>query len=78
MVPRNETSRLYVEPPGDEDEITWMEGFADEIEAQDAALAQRLRDALDGDDPWRASGRPCAGPSSGTAGSPTGPIACTT
>jgi hypothetical protein len=28
-----------------------MEGFADEIEAQDAALAQRLRDALDGEDP---------------------------
>ena len=51
VVSRNESSRLYVKPPGDEDEITWMEGFADEIEAQDAALAQRLRDALDGEDP---------------------------
>ena len=50
-VPRNETSRLYVEPPGDEDEVTWMEGFADEIEAADAAFAERIRQALDGDEP---------------------------
>jgi hypothetical protein len=51
VISRNETSRLYVEPPGDEDEITWMEGFADEVEGADAALAERLREALDGDDP---------------------------
>jgi hypothetical protein len=49
---RKETSsRLYVEPPDDEDEVTWMEGFADEIEGADAALAELLRTALDGDDP---------------------------
>lgn len=52
VAPRNaNSSRLYVTPPGDEDEMTWMEGFADEVEPQDAGLAQRLRDALDGDDP---------------------------
>ena len=50
-VPRNAGSRLYVEPPDDEDEITWMEGFADEVEPADAALAEQLRTALDGDVP---------------------------
>ena len=50
-VPRKETSRLYVEPPGGEDEMTWMEGFADEIESADTALAEHIRQALDGDAP---------------------------
>ena len=51
VVVRKESSRLYVEPPGDDDEVAWMEGFADEIEATDAGLAESIRQALDSDDP---------------------------
>ena len=54
VAPRNATSRLYVGPPGDDDEMAWMEGFVGEVEKTDAQLAERLLDALDGDDPHEA------------------------
>lgn len=48
---RNETTRLYVEPPGPDDELAWMQDFASEIAPEDPALATELDRTLDADDP---------------------------
>jgi hypothetical protein len=50
-VPKNEAARLYVEPPDDDDELAWMEDFAEELAGTEAAVAERLREAMDADDP---------------------------
>ena len=43
------TTRLTIEPPDEEDEIAWMEDFAEEAGRADPELAARLGEALDGD-----------------------------
>ncbi len=48
---RKETTRLAIVPPGPEDEIVWMEDFVEEAEKADAAVLDRLKDALVADDP---------------------------
>ncbi len=44
---RGETTRLYIEPPGAEEEIGWMEYFVEEEEGLDPAVLEKLRVALD-------------------------------
>jgi len=51
---RNQTTRLYIVPPSPEDEVVWMEDFVDEVEKLDAAVVERLKKALTGDDPTEA------------------------
>ncbi len=51
---REETTRLYIEPPSAEEEAAWMEDFVDEAGDPDAALVEALREALDGPDPVNA------------------------
>lgn len=51
---REETTRLYIEPPGEDEETTWMEDFVDEAEDLEAEIAGALRSALDADDPVNA------------------------
>jgi uncharacterized protein UPF0158 len=47
---REETTRLYVDPPNVEDEIDWMEDFADRPDSAPPAVLEALRAALDADD----------------------------
>ena len=50
-VSRQETTRLYVEPPSPEDEIDWMDAFARELQGTTPDVAEELRQALDSEDP---------------------------
>jgi hypothetical protein len=47
---REETTRLYIDPPGAEEEIDWMEDFVTESGDAPPAVLQELRGALDRDD----------------------------
>src|SRR5262245_2598015 len=47
---REETTRLYVEPPSVDDEIDWMDDFASRSESGAAEVLEALRKALDADD----------------------------
>jgi hypothetical protein len=51
---RDRTTRLYIEPPGEEDEIGWMEYFVEEANELDPAVLTRLREALDSPEPLNA------------------------
>lgn len=51
---RKATTRLYIEPPGEEDEIGWMEYFVEETADLDPAVLSKLHEALDGPDPLNA------------------------
>jgi hypothetical protein len=51
---RDKTTRLYIEPPGEEEEIGWMEYFVDEESDLDPAVLTRLREVLDGPEPLNA------------------------
>jgi len=45
-VKREETTRLYIEPPGLEDEISWMEDFVDESSEMKPEALDKLQEAL--------------------------------
>lgn len=45
-VKREETTRLYIEPPGPEDEIAWMEDFVDESTEMKPEIQDKLQEAL--------------------------------
>ena len=51
---REETTRLYIEPPGADEETTWMEDFVDEADDLDAEVAAKLHAALEVEDPVNA------------------------
>src|SRR6185436_12559561 len=51
---RNETTRLYIEPPDLDQEIAWMEDFVDGWEGADGPVIDKLRTAIDEDDPTEA------------------------
>ena len=51
---RNETTRLYIEPPGPEEEAEWMDDFVEEAKEADPSVRDRLREALDRPDPTEA------------------------
>lgn len=48
---REETTRLFIEPPDEDEETTWMEDFVDEANDLDPAVAAKLRSALDESSP---------------------------
>lgn len=50
---RKETTRLYIDPPDLDQEISWMEDFVDGWQGADGPIA-KLRTALDEDDPVEA------------------------
>ncbi len=52
--PREETTRLYIEPPVEDEEIGWMEDFVEEGESLESAVREKLLDALDAADPIEA------------------------
>ncbi|MBZ5638578.1 MAG: UPF0158 family protein [Acidobacteriia bacterium] len=51
---REGTTHLYIEPPGEEDEIGWMEYFVEEADDLDPAVLAKLREALDQPEPLNA------------------------
>ncbi len=48
---RNETTRLYIEPPSEDDEAAWMVDFVDETTEGDALVLGHLKEALEQGDP---------------------------
>ncbi len=51
---REKTTRLYIEPPGEDEETTWMEDFVDESDDLDAEVGGKLHAALEVADPVNA------------------------
>ena len=47
---REETTRLYIDPPGVDDEVDWMDDFASRPENGPPEVLEALLSALDGDD----------------------------
>jgi DNA-dependent RNA polymerase auxiliary subunit epsilon len=43
---REATTRLYIEPPGEDEELGWMEDFVDEAKDLDAEFREQLEQAL--------------------------------
>ena len=52
--PLEATTRLYIEPPDEDEEIGWMELFVEEAHDLDPAVLGKLHDALDGPEPLNA------------------------
>lgn len=45
-VARNESTRLYVDPPGPEDEVQWMREFVEDEDGLAGEIRTRLREAV--------------------------------
>ena len=48
---RNETTRLYIDPPDHEEEISWMEDFVDGWDGEPSAGVTKLSEALEQENP---------------------------
>jgi hypothetical protein len=51
---REATTRLYIEPPDEDEEIAWMELFVEEAADLDPAVLAKLVKSLDGPEPLNA------------------------
>jgi hypothetical protein len=51
---RKATTRLYIDPPDEEDEVDWMVGFVEEADDLDPGILGKLRESLDGPAPLNA------------------------